>query len=120
MTKYGKLLLLISALDMVITGLGIYFGIIDEANIIMKWHIEKGGILLFASVKMLITALAILFFETVWEKEQLQFFGKKQLMRREVLKKYYIGSILLYIFIYMALTILIHKNLIWDNVNKIF
>ncbi|GEM_PF-6777663 len=103
MTGYGKTLLMISVLDMIVTILGIHYGLIEEANFFMRWHLEQGGILLFASVKLLITAISILCFETVFEKE---------LMSRIKMKRYYIAAILLYVLLYIVSILAVHREVI--------
>ncbi|NCN53166.1 hypothetical protein GW950_01740 [Candidatus Wolfebacteria bacterium] len=93
---------MISVLDMMLTSLGIHFGFIEEANPFMKWHLKMGGILLFASVKILMTSVFILVLETIWDKK---------MVKRALLKKYYFGAILLYISIYIFSLALVHKDI---------
>lgn len=102
MTGYGKILLMLAAGDILITILGIHLNIFEEVNVLLRWHLERGGYLLFASVKILLNAASILLLETVWERHP---------QKQPTIRKIYWIAIISYAVIVLYSTILLLTNL---------
>lgn len=101
MTKYGIVLAMLCELDLISTVVGLKLGVVEEANPIMQYFINIGGIKGFVVIKLLISALSIAFMEITY---------KHNFIPRRKMRIYY--KVAIFLFISEYATAFIYVNFI--------
>lgn len=70
MTKYGKILALLSIFDLVFTLTGIHLGFINEWNRVNAHIIVRHGAVTFSIYHLFFAAFGILLLESLWQLKQ--------------------------------------------------
>ena len=100
MTKYGKLLLLISLIDLFITILLINSDRYIEANPILEKALDHGGMVSLALVKVSMTIFFVGIIEILWERQSVS---------RNKLQKYFRATIILNIILYILFFFIVNR-----------
>lgn len=100
MTKYGVILTILCALDLISTAFGIQAGIIEEANPLMAYFLNFGGLKGLIIAKICLNGFCIIFLEIAY----------KYLLPKEKMRIYYLIAI--YSFASAYVVVFIYLNLI--------
>lgn len=98
-SKYGKIVLFITLLDLLTTLIFINAGIGGEANLLLKLCFDKGGDIFFTVVKMLSVGVPVFFAELAL---------KKSWVRPKIVNICYVVVIIGYLTYYIAGTVIVN------------